>query len=134
MIDTTFEILSNRNLWWLVFLLVFLCGDIHTNPGPQSGNLKILHWNINSIKTDNFSRVTLIQSFNLINRYDIISISETGLHHNDSSDDLNIDGFSLYRRDLSDDETHGGVMVYVNENLSSNERRDLETNQNQLTR
>ena len=111
-IVTIFETLNNT--WRIVLLLVFLCGDIHTNPGPQTRNLKILHWNVNSIKTENFSRVTLIHSFNLINRYDIISISETGLHQNDSSDDIIIEGFSLYRRDLPADETHGGVLVYIN--------------------
>ena len=113
-------------------MLIFLCGDVHINPGPQPDKIKILHWNVNSIKTDNFSRVTLIHSFNMINHYDIIAISETGLHDDDSSDDLTIDGFSLYRRDLPPDETHGGVMVYVNENLSCNVRNDLETDNNQL--
>ena len=40
-----------ENLWWLI-LIVLLSGDVHENPGPNS--LKILHWNVNSITTDNF--------------------------------------------------------------------------------
>ena len=116
------------NLWWFTFIIL-LCGDIHENPGP---NLKFLHWNVNSISTDNYLRKTLIEAHNVSKKYDLISITETGLHPNTSNADLQIEGYSLYRRDLPVDRNYGGVMVYVSENIASQDRKDLETLQDQL--
>ena len=118
-----------KNLWWLA-LIVLLSGDVHENPGP--GNLKILHWNVNSISTDNFIRKTLIEAYNVTTKYDVIAITETGLHSNTSNDVLEIEGYSLYRRDLPADRNYGGVIVYVSENIACQDRRDLETLQDQL--
>ena len=117
------------NFWWL-FLFILLCGDVHENPGPN--NLKILHWNVNSISTDNFIRKTLIEAYNASVSYDVIVISETGLHSNTDNEELEIEGYSLYRRDLPPNRNYGGVMVYVSENIASQDRRDLETLQDQL--
>ena len=75
------------NLWWLS-LIILLSGDVHENPGPKS--FKILHWNVNSISTDNFLRKTLVEAYNVAKNYDIIAISETGLHANISKNDLEI--------------------------------------------
>ena len=111
------------NLWWLTFIIL-LSGDIHENPGPQ---LKFLQWNVNSISTENYLRKTLIEAYNVSNKYDLISITETGLHSDTSNDDLQLEGYSLYRRDLPADRNYGGVMVYVSESIASQERRDSET-------
>ena len=118
-----------RNLWWLPFVIL-LSGDVHKNPGPNS--LKILHWNVNSISTDNFLRKTLIEAYNTSVKYDIIAISESGLHSSTDNHDLLIEGYTLYRRDLPPDRNYGGVMVYVSENIASQDRKDLETLHDQL--
>ena len=117
------------------YVILMLCNDIQKNPGPCGGNpLKILHWNLNSIKTDNYSRVSLIESFNSNLNYDIIGISETALHQSDTDDRLNIEGYyAPIRRDIIlPDEKYGGVLFYVRDSLPIIERPDLETTKNQL--
>ena len=61
-----------------------------------------------------------------------MAISETCLRDSHSKEDLHIEGYDLYRRNLPDSQRCGGVMIYVNENISSKERPDLETNIDQL--
>ena len=118
-----------KHVWW-IYLIILLSGDVHENPGPNS--LKILHWNVNSISTDNFLRKTLIEAHNTAVHYDVIAVTETGLHSGTSNTDLEIEGYSLYRRDLPADRNYGGVIVYVSENVASQDRTDLETLQDQL--
>ena len=118
-----------ENLWWISFIIL-LSGDIHKNPGPKS--FKMLHWNVNSISTDNFLRKTLIEAYNVPIKYDLIAISETGLHSDISDADLEIEGYTLYRRDLPANRNYGGIMVYVSDNIASQDRNDLETLEDQL--
>ena len=49
------------------------------NPGPQFHNsfFNLMNWNLNSLAKDNFQRVQLIEAYNFIFDYDLISISET---------------------------------------------------------
>ena len=55
----------------------------------------------------------------------IISLTETCLDHKTSNEDLNINGFNLYRRDRPGD-YHGGICVYAKYNIYSRRRIDLE--------
>ena len=56
--------------------------------------------------------------------FDIITISETWLTNNVSDDDINLDGYTLHRRDR---ETRGGgVRAYVHCSLPCKRRSDLE--------
>ena len=63
-------------------ILLRMCADIEKNPGPRNSRntLKLMHWNLNSFKTSNFYRKTLIETFNLAMNYDVIAISESALH------------------------------------------------------
>ena len=66
------------------FDLLMLCGDIESNPGPRpnsSQSFSICHWNLNSIKAHNFSKISLLRAYNGIHNYDIICLSETYLNH-----------------------------------------------------
>ena len=74
----------------------------------------------------------MIEAYNVTIQYDVIAITETGLHSDTSDEDLIIQGYSLYRRDLPADRNYGGVIVYVSENIASQDRSDLETLQDQL--
>ena len=117
------------SLLWTYFLIM-LCNDIEKNPGPfPQKHLKVLHWNLNSIKTDNYARVSLIEAFNAASSYDIIGLTETGLHRSDSDFRLNLEGYHPpIRRDiLSEDENYGGVLFFVRDTLPITERPDLET-------
>ena len=104
------------DVWWLIIAII-LCGDVERNPGPVG--LKLLHWNLNSIITDNFKRKTLLEAYNTSCRYDILAISETGLRDSHDNEDLHIEGYDIYRRNLQDSQRCGGVMFYVNENICS---------------
>ena len=69
---------------------------------------------------------------NVIQNYDLIAISESALHKSNSDDEIELKGFVPIRRDLPDDTTHGGTLLYCKENLAIRERKDLETFSNML--
>ena len=54
------------------------------------------------------------------------------MHKSTSDDDIHIDGFLLIRRDIPDDTTHGGVLIYYRDNLAVRERTELQTFSNML--
>ena len=61
-------------------MLIFLSGNIETNPGPVtnfSQDLKICHWNLNSLPSDNFVKVPHLNA--ITHNIDIICLSETFL-------------------------------------------------------
>ena len=62
------------NLWFFKCLLQ-LSGDIELNPGSKPNSCKsflICHWNLNSITSHNFIKVSLLTAHNSINKFDII--------------------------------------------------------------
>ena len=54
-------------------------------------------------------------------KYDIVGLSETWANDNISDSELNIPGYSLYRKDRNNKfkSKGGGVALYINENLVS---------------
>ena len=111
-----------------------MCADIEKNPGPRNSRntLKLMHWNLNSFKTSNFYRKTLIETFNLAMNYDVIAISESALHSDTENNELLLNGYIPFRRDLPDDRQYGGILVYVKNSIACQERQDLETTTDQL--
>ena len=94
------------------------------NPGPRcassisrSNPINILHWNLNSLLAHNGIRLRCIEALNVIQNYDVIAISESALHKSNSDDDIELKGFVPIRRDLPDDTTHGGILLYCKESL-----------------
>ena len=62
-------------------LLLILCGDVEVNPGPgQWTSLSFCHWNLNSISVHGFVKVSLLEAYNAIHKFDIICLSETFLN------------------------------------------------------
>ena len=59
------------HLWW-TFLLILREGDVHPHPGQTRNLLKLMHWNLNSIIAHDGIRVPIIQSFNIVQNYDLI--------------------------------------------------------------
>ena len=102
-------------------------GDVHPHPGPSRNLLKFMHWNLNSLVAHDGIRVPLIQSYNLIQKYDVIGLTETALNGYISDETIKLDGYIPIRKDLPDGTTHGGVMLYHKESLPVIRRPDLET-------
>ena len=73
---TIFQIVLTR----LCSFLVMLSGDVEVNPGPKKKDkdcLSISHWNLNSISAYDYSKLFLLNSYNLLHKFDIICLSET---------------------------------------------------------
>ena len=54
-------------------LLLILCGDVEVNLGPsQWTSLSFCHWNLNSISAHDFVKVSQLEAYNAIHKFDII--------------------------------------------------------------
>ena len=62
-------------LCWLVYMIIMLCGDVETNPGPDTFNFCC--WNLNSITSYDFLRISLLEAYNSVYKYDLIGVVET---------------------------------------------------------
>ena len=69
--------------------LLFCCGDIEANPGPEYSSLTFCHWNLNGLTVHNSIKISLHQAYITQHNYDIIYLSETFLN---SSIETNDDG------------------------------------------
>ena len=119
------------HLWW-TFIMLMRDGDVHPHPGSSRNLLKLMHWNLNSLVAHDGIRVPLIQSYNLIQNYDLIAITETALNEYTSDETIHLDGYIPIRKDLPSGTTHGGVMFYHKESLPVIHRPDLKTQDNSL--
>jgi len=129
-------------LLWLACILL-QSGDIHPNPGPlfsessihtntetssptcnlsATNHLSFVHYNVQS----------LVHKLDILNtglhEFDIIAFSETWLNDSVLSSDIMFNGFHLPIRKDRPLDSHGGVLIYVNENIAFKRRSDLELN------
>ena len=109
-------------LFWLVSIILNRSGDIEKNPGPKTKSCQsfsICHWNLNSISAHNFSKLSLLQAYNAVHKYDIICLSETYLNSSIPYDDdnLEIPGYNLIRADHPFENKRGGVCIYYKNTL-----------------
>ena len=107
---------------WYCKCLLRLSGDIELNPGPKPNSCKsfsICHWNLNSITSHNFIKVSLLTAYNSIHKFDIICPSETYLNSEtlSNNENLNIPGYNLARADHLSNTKRGGVCIYFEESL-----------------
>ena len=57
-----------------------LFGDTNPDPDPSySNSFSFCHWNLNSITPHNFIKMSLLEAYNAMHRFDIICLSETYL-------------------------------------------------------
>ena len=80
------------------FLLLLKYGDVEINPGPKRKGTRFFscfHWNVNSILAHN--KLSLLEAYNTVHKYDILCISETYLDSSVSVDDttLSLPGYNL---------------------------------------
>ena len=108
---------------WHINTLIYLSGDIETNPGPISNyvhGLKICHWNLNSIETDNFVKIPLLEAYAITHNFDVVCLHETFLDSSHANDDprLQLSRYSLVRADNHMGTKRGGVCIYYKEYIS----------------
>ena len=106
----------------IVIKKVILSRDIETNPEPQSKRCQefsICHWNLNSIATHSFIKVSLLNAYITIYNYDFICLSETYLNSSILSDDNNLEipRYDLIREDHPPSGKWGGVCTYYRNSL-----------------
>jgi hypothetical protein len=117
------------------YLLLLLAGDIHEHPGPESTSssytdttfsishhLSFVHLNVQSIR----HKLDILYS-ELVD-FDILAFSETWLNNTISSDDLKLLSYNTPERKDRIDDSHGGVILYVRENLHYKRHYNLELN------
>ena len=72
-----------------------LRGDVHHNPGPCHGNsFRFCHWNLDSIAVNDFIKVPLIEAYNSVYNYDIITLSETYFESSKPNESISLTRFS----------------------------------------
>ena len=81
-------------LFWVVSIFLNCSGDIRKKPGPKAKlcqGFSICYSNLNIIFAHNFSKMSLLQAYNAVLKYDIICLSETYLNSSIRYDDGNLD-------------------------------------------
>ena len=87
-------------------LLLILCGDVEVNPDPcHWTSLSLCHWNLNSVSAHDFVKVSLLEAYSAIHKFDIICLSETFLNSSLQNDDgsLVLNRYKLVRADNPSD-------------------------------
>ena len=77
------------------------------------------HWNLNSIATYSFIKVSLLKAYITVYNSDVICLSETYLDSSILSDDKNLEipGCDLIRADHPSNSKRGGACVYYRNSL-----------------
>ena len=116
-------------------MLLLLCGDTETNPGPQINCcLKFFHWNLNSICARGSIKIPLMKAYNSIHHFDLFAVSESMLSSETNNENISIEGFSkdALRSDHPSNSRIRGVCVYFRLDLPIKRRQDLELLQEML--
>ena len=119
----------------------YFLGDVHPNPGPLScegsssshisdlynflnypNHLSTVHYNVQSIR----NKVDIL--YTEFSQFDVISFSETWLNRDFLSTNLHFPSFHCPERKDRENESYGGVIVYVKNNLLYVRKHDLEIN------
>ena len=90
--------------------ILLLAGDIELNPGPQTENsVRFFHWNLNGICARNGVKIPLIEAYNSLYKYDVITVSQSMLDSKVRDEEISIEGFSkeVFRNDHPSDSKSG---------------------------
>ena len=114
-------------LQWTIYKHVLLSVDIEKNPGPDQETLKFCSWNLNSINAHEYIRVSLLEAYNSLYKYDLIGIVETHLDNTVDEGNLTLRGYNLTKSNHPGNLKKGGVGLYVKESFPAKNRADLVT-------
>ena len=108
---------SFMHFFWFYIKKIILSDDVETNPEPQSKRCQEFsncHWNLNSIATHSFIKVSLLKTYITIYNYNVICLSETYLDSGILSDDKNLEipGYDLIWANHQSNSKRGGTCVY----------------------
>ena len=92
-------------------LLITLSGTAELNPGLVQ-TLSICHWNLNSTRAHNFSKLNLLKTCVNVHKFDIIWSSETYLHSSVDDESLEISGYYLMCSNYPFNKKPGGICIY----------------------
>ena len=135
------DYLSNFELL-IILSLLLLCNDIEKNPGPSSespseisftssdtstlpsdintkNKFSVVHYNVQSL----VNKIGILETE--LSNFDVICITESWLHDAISDGEIKMEEYTVFRRDRVGD-SHGGVCVYVKNNLHVRRRNDIE--------
>ena len=112
----------------LAMLLLLVCGDVESNPGPPDTKLKCIsafHCNINSLFAyNNDHKLGELETLAESTKSDVIALTETWLDSTISDQMISIGGFLPPIR--KDRNRHGGgVLIYCADHLPVIPRPDL---------
>ena len=108
----------------LIFMLMFLAGDIHPHPGPVSfNNISMCHINARSLTKEGRIDDMYLELCN-IHEFDVIGVSETHLDQNVVDNDVELCNYTILRNDRN--RRGGGVALYVHNSITVLRRADLE--------
>ena len=88
-----------------------LSGYIETNPGRDpsySISFSFFHWNLNSIATITFFKISLLQAYNSIRKFDIISLYSS---YHSGYDQLVLAGYNSIGADNPNNIMRGVVCI-----------------------
>ena len=116
---------------WLPIILIILSNDINLNPGPhlQNNLFNFVTWNVNSLAKENFHRVRLIEAYNSIFHYDLISICETSLNDSVELPDNLLNDYTFIPANNPANSRNGGVGLFYRNSLPVIIRKDLSFNE-----
>ena len=92
-------------------ILITLSGTAELNPGLVQ-TLSICHWNLNSTRAHNFSKLNLLKTCVNVHKFDIIWSSETYLHSSVDDESLEISGYYLICSNYPFNKKPGGICIY----------------------
>ena len=92
-------------------ILITLSGTAELNPGLVQ-TLSICHWNLNSTRAHNFSKLNLLKTCVNVHKFDIIWSSETCLHSSVDDESLEISGYYLICSNYPFNKKPGGICIY----------------------
>ena len=96
---------------WVTSRMILLCGDVETNPGPDT--LSFCCWNLNSITAYDFLRVSLIEAYNSICNHDLMGVVETHLDDTIDEERLILKGYDLITNSHPSNTKRGGVGLCI---------------------
>ena len=97
------------------FLRLEILNKTLASPKNYHSYYSCCDWNLNSVATDNYSKVVVLKAYNSIYKHDFICISETFLDSSFESDDKNLilEVYNLIQSDDPSNTKRVGVLYLL---------------------
>ena len=102
---------------WLCLIRTKRSEGVEQNPGPKPSSCQSFfnhHCNLNNIFACNFIKLSMLRAYIAIQKFDVVSLSETFLNASISNDDdsLEAPGYNVLREYHPHVIKRGGVCIY----------------------